>query len=133
LTKCTKNDTLLVMAKQHGKVITVRFFRTSAGNEPVREWLRKQTGEDKKVIGEDIKAVELLWPVGYPRVTKLDKDLWEVRTGLQDRICRVFFTVTADFMVLLHGIIKKGQKTPKGDLDLAKKRRDSVLSGGVLE
>jgi phage-related protein len=95
--------------------------------------LRKRTGTDKKAVGEDIKAVELLWPVGYPHVTKLGKDLWEVRTSLQDRICRIFFTVTGDYMVLLHGIIKKSQKTPKGDVDVAKKRRDMVLSGGVVE
>jgi phage-related protein len=112
------------------KIITVRFFKTPAGNEPVRDWLKKQTGEDKKAIGEDIKAVEFLWPLGYLQVTKLDKDLWEVRTNLADRICRVFFTVITDFMVLLHGIIKKDQKTPKQDVELAKKRRDSVLRGG---
>jgi phage-related protein len=112
------------------KTITVRFFKTPAGNEPVRDWLKKQTREDKKAIGEDIKAVEFLWPVGYPRVTKLDKDLWEVRTDLNDRVCRVFFTVTEGVMILLHGIIKKEQKTPKQDLELAKKRRDFVLAEG---
>lgn len=113
------------------KVITVRFFKTPGGNEPVRDWLKKLSREDKKSIGEDIKAVELLWPVGYPGVTKLDKNLWEVRTDLAGRICRIFFTVSMGFMVLLHGIVKKVQKTPKQDLDLAKKRRDSVLSGGL--
>ncbi|MDR1248096.1 MAG: type II toxin-antitoxin system RelE/ParE family toxin [Treponema sp.] len=119
------------MAKQSNeKIISVRFFKTPMGNEPARDWLKKQTVENKKAIGEDIKAVEFLWPLGYPQVVKLDKDLWEVRTNLADRICRVFFTVTAGSMVLLHGIIKKDQKTPKQDLDLAKKRRDSVLGGG---
>jgi phage-related protein len=33
-------------------------------------------------------------------------------------------------MILLHGIIKKSQKPSKQDLDLAKKRRDSILAGG---
>jgi phage-related protein len=37
------------------------------------------------------------------------------------------------FMILLHGIIKKTQKTPKKELDLAKKRRDIVLSGGITD
>jgi phage-related protein len=120
-----------MMANQvNEKVIAVRFFKTPAGNEPVRDWLKKQTAEDKKAIGSDIKAVEFLWPLGYPQVAKLDKDLWEVRTDLAGRICRVFFTVTTGFMILLHGIIKKDQKTPKQDLELAKKRRNSVLCGG---
>jgi hypothetical protein len=43
----------------------------------------------------------------------------------------VFFTVWRGFMILLHGIIKKSQKTPKTDLDLAKKRRNDVLKGGT--
>ena len=117
--------------KPDGKVLTVRFYKTPAGNEPVREWLKHRTPEEKKAIGEDIKAVEFSWPVGYPQVTKLDKDLWEVRTNLSNGICRVFFTVWKQYMVLLHGIIKKSQKTPQHDLDHAKKLRNSVISGGI--
>ena len=37
------------------------------------------------------------------------------------------------FMILLHGIIKKSQKTPYDDLELAKKRRNNVLKGGYDE
>jgi phage-related protein len=114
-----------------GKTLTVYFYKSPAGNEPVREWLKKRTPEEKKVIGEDIKSVELYWPVGYPQVTKLDKDLWEVRTNLPDGICRVFFTIWRRYMVLLHGIIKKTQKTPQQDLDLAKTRRNRVIAGGI--
>ena len=113
------------------KVITVRFFKTAGGNEPVRDWLKELDKTNKKLIGEDIKVVEKLWPVGYPSVRKLDKDLWEVRSNISDGISRVFFTIWENYMILLHGIIKKTQKTPKQDLDLAKKRRNIVLSGGV--
>lgn len=114
------------------KIITAKFFKTESGNEPVREWLKEQKAEIKKLIGEDIKAVEFLWPIGYPQVRKLDRDLWEVRTNFPQGISRVFFTVCGDNMVLLHSIIKKSQKTPKEDLDLAIKRRDQVLKGGLL-
>jgi len=34
-------------------------------------------------------------------------------------------------MVLLHGIIKKTRKTPKQDLDHAKKQKDKVMAGGI--
>ena len=115
------------------KVLKVYFFKNPSGNEPVRDWLKLRTDEEKKAIGEDIKAVEFLWPVGYPQVVKLDKDLWEVRTDLQDGICRVFFTIWKGYMVLLHGIIKKSQKTPIQDLDLAKKRRNMVLRGDIID
>ena len=119
--------------KHNEKILSVRFFRTSAGKEPVREWLKLRTQAEKKVIGEDIKTVEFLWPVGYPQVTKLDKNLWEVRTDFKDGICRIFFTIWKRYMVLLHSIIKKSQKPPKQDLDLAKKRRDIVLAGGITD
>ena len=111
----------------------VYFYKSPSGNEPVREWLKLRTTEEKKVIGEDIKAVEFFWPVGYPQVVKLDKDLWEIRTNLPNGICRVFFTVWKQYMVLLHSIIKKSQKTPQQDLETAKKRRNIVLSGGITD
>ena len=113
--------------------MNVHFFKTSAGKEPVREWLKLRSRGEKKAIGEDIKVVEFLWPVGYPQVTKLDKNLWELRTDLQDGICRIFFTIWKRYMILLHSIIKKSQKPPKHDLDLAKKRRDIVLAGGIKD
>jgi len=117
--------------KPDAKVLIVYFYKSPSGNEPVRDWLKQRTQEEKKAIGEDIKAVEYSWPIGYPQVVKLDKDLWEVRTNLPQGISRVFFTIWEKYMVLLHSIIKKTQKTPQQDLDTAKKRRDRVLSGGV--
>jgi phage-related protein len=128
LTRRINNGTLFTMAD---KIIFARFFKTVAGNEPVREWLKSQTKDNKKIIGGDISAVEWRWPVGYPLVSKLDNDLWEVRTHLPEGICRVFFTVWENYMVLLHAMIKKSKKTPQDDLDLAKKRRNFVLSGGL--
>ena len=75
-------------------------------------------------------AVEMSWPIGYPTFRKLDTDLWEVRTDISDkRICRVMFTVSGKKMILLHGFIKKTQKTPKEDMELGKKRRNLVLGG----
>jgi phage-related protein len=115
------------------KILKVYFYKTPTGKEPVRDWLKLRTTEDKRAIGEDIKAIEFLWPVGYPQVAKLDKDLWEVRTYLQDGICRVFFTIWKKHMVLLHCIIKKTNKTPKQDLNLAKKRRNMVFVGGITD
>jgi phage-related protein len=116
---------------QAGTRIIVRFYKASNGKEPVREWLKEQTKEHKKLIGEDIKTVENTWPVGIPLVRKLDKDLWEVRTTLEIGKCRVFFTIWQNYMVLLHSIIKKTQKTPKQDLDLAKSRRNNIYAEGV--
>ncbi len=57
------------------KSITVVFFRTPVGNEPARDWLKGLSASDKKIIGEDLKAVEYSWPVGLPLVRKLEADL----------------------------------------------------------
>ncbi len=105
------------------KRVPARFYRTPSGREPVREWLRELAVADRKIIGEDIKDVEFSWPVGLPLVRSLSRGLWEVRSSITDgRIARVIFCVDQGQMFLLHGFIKKTQKTPQQDIDLALKR-----------
>ncbi len=102
--------------------LRVAFFRSDAGREPVRLWLKDLTREARKVIGAEIKTVQFGWPIGMPLVRKMETDLWEVRVSLDQGIARVFFTVEQNVMVLLHGFIKKGQKTPRKELEVARKR-----------
>ena len=104
-------------------ILNVRFFRTDAGNEPVREWLTDLPREHRRMIGTDIKTVKIGWPIGMPVVRKLDTGLWEVRIDLGDTIARVLFTVVGSDMVLLHAFIKKSQKTPTTDMATAKQRK----------
>jgi phage-related protein len=66
--------------------------------------------------------VQFGWPLGMPLVAHLDGDVWEVRIRLDTRIARILFSLEGNIMVLLHGFIKKQQKTPKPELDLAKER-----------
>lgn len=73
-------------------------------------------------IGVGIKTVQLGWPLGMPLVSHVGSDIWEVRCKLGNRIARVLFALDGQTMVLLHGFIKKQQKTPEPDLDLAKNR-----------
>ena len=102
------------------KRLPAAFFALLSGREPVREWLWALSAEDRKVIGEDIKDVEFAWPIGMPLCRALGRGLWEVRSTLQqNRIARVLFCVRDGRMVLLHGFIKKTQKTPTADLELA--------------
>ncbi|HQQ64307.1 MAG TPA: type II toxin-antitoxin system RelE/ParE family toxin [Pseudomonadales bacterium] len=103
-------------------ILSVAFFCTDAGNEPVRDFLRALTIEDRKTIGTDIKTVQFGWPLGMPLVRKIDKNLWEVRSDIADGIARVLFTVKEDQMVLLHAFIKKSQKTPPNELATANTR-----------
>ena len=78
------------------------------------------------MIGADIKTAQEGWPLGMPLVRKLDTGLWEVRSRIPEGIARVLFTMAGTDMVLLHGFVKKTDRTPRGDLDLAKQRRDEV-------
>jgi len=110
-------------------VLKVVFYRSEAGNEPVREWLKDLHRDDKRQIGEDIKTAQLGWPLGMPLIKKIDKDLWEVRTRLSDGIARVFFTVDGEYMILLHGFIKKSQKTPQNELKAALSRLGTYKRG----
>ena len=106
------------------KRLPAYFYRTDSGREPVREWLQDFKPADRKIIGEDIKDVELSWPIGMPLVRSLGRDLWEVRSSLTGgKIARVVFCVDESRMILLHGFIKKSQKTPQKEIDLALKRK----------
>ena len=102
--------------------LAARFYRSEVGGEPVRDWLKALPVAERKIIGEDIKTVQFGWPLGMPLVAHLESGIWEVRTRLSTRIARVLFVLDRDVMVLLHGFIKKEQKTPKPELDLAKER-----------
>ena len=101
--------------------LKVVFYRSERGNEPVREWLKSLSPDEKRIIGEDIKTVQFGWPLGMPVVRKMEPSLWEVRSRLSGRIARVLFTVKDGMMVLLHGFIKKSD-TPLDDLALARQR-----------
>jgi len=108
------------------KRIPARFYRNENGNEPVREWLRGLAAKEKRAIGIDIMTVEYGWPIGMPTCRPLGRGLWEVRTSLETRIARVLFCVREDEMILLHGFIKKSQRTPAADLEIARKRQKEV-------
>ena len=109
--------------------LQVIFYTTMTGHEPVRDWLCSLHKDEKKQIGEDIKTVQFGWPIGMPVVEKLDRDLWEVRTKLRNKIFRVIFTVHENQIVLLHGFIKKSQKISAEDLEIAQRRMNEIRRG----
>jgi phage-related protein len=109
------------------KRLPAAFYELPSGREPVREWLRAHDAADRKIIGEDIKDVEFSWPIGMPLCRALGQGLWEVRSQLtQGRIARVLFCIADNRMVLLHAFVKKTQKTPDADRDLARKRMKEI-------
>jgi phage-related protein len=75
--------------------IPVRFYRSEAGTEPVREWLRALEVADRRAIGLDLMRVQFGWPIGMPLVRSLKDGLWEVRSPLPSkRIARLVLCFT---------------------------------------
>lgn len=109
------------------KKVAAVFYRTKRGSEPAREFILGLRRQDRRIVGSDIATVEYGWPIGKPTCAPLGLGLWEVRSNLTTkRIARVIFTLHDGQMVLLHGFIKKTQKTPQDDLDTARKRMKEV-------
>ncbi len=102
----------------------VVFYRTLAGTEVLRNWLRGLNEGDRNTIGQDLMRVQYRWPVGMPLCRPMGDGLWEVRSDLPSgRIARVLFSVQQGRILVLHGFIKKSRKTPDSDLGLARRRK----------
>ena len=109
------------------KKISAAFYEKGSGKRPVREWLHSLPEADRRLIGYDIATAEFAWPVGMPLCRSLGRDLWEIRSNISSgRIARVIFVVVDDQMVLLHGFVKKTQRTPKAELNLALRRKQEI-------
>jgi phage-related protein len=103
--------------------LPVVFYRTLGRAEPVLEWLRGLPADDRRPIGADLATVQFGWPIGMPLCRPLGNGLWEVRTTLPSRADRpAAIFVAEDRIGVVHGFIKKTQKTPADDLDLARRR-----------
>ncbi len=105
------------------------FYRTSAGSEPVLDWLKSLPATDRKKVGRDLMRTQWRWPVGMPLCKPMGQGLWEVRCNLKsNRIARVLFCIHDEEMVALHGFIKKTQKTLPDDLALALNRMKEITA-----
>ena len=93
----------------------------------MRDWLKALPEADRHTIGQDLMRVQWRWPAGMPLCRNLGHGLWEVRSSLVNRrIARVIFCLHDGELVAQHGFIKKTQKIPQGELDLAAKRQKEL-------
>ncbi|TEY00738.1 type II toxin-antitoxin system RelE/ParE family toxin [Campylobacter sp. US33a] len=105
------------------KKIQAKFYQNRNGKEPVKEWLLELSKEDRVIIGKDIAVVEFGFPIGMPVCRSLGNGFYEIRSNISsNRIARVIFVIIDNCMILLHAFIKKSQKTPLIELNLAKER-----------
>ena len=111
------------MSPDRSKKVAARFYLTAGGANPVRDWIVALAEPDRRTIGKDVQKVEFGWPIGMPYCRPLGRGVWEVRSDLSSgRIGRVLFCLRDGEMILLHGFIKKSQKTPPHELDTAVRR-----------
>ncbi len=107
--------------------IPLVFFRTLAGREPVRDWLKGLDEAECKAIGTDLLRAQWRWPVGMPLCRPMGDGLWEIRTDLPTkRTARVLLCLYREQLVALHGFIKKTPTTPESDLATARKRQKEL-------
>lgn len=104
---------------------TVLFYRTIAGRDVIKEWLRSFDKPDRAILGYDLKRVQIGFPMGLPLCRSLGGGLWEVRSSLggNREVRMIFFHDAAHrALVVVHGFVKKSQKTPKAEIDIAVRR-----------
>jgi phage-related protein len=107
--------------------IPLIFYRTAAGSEPVREWLKGLDEAERQAIGRNLLRAQWRWPAGMPLCRPIGSGLWEVRTDLPTkRTARVLLCLYREHLVALHGFIKKARATPDGDLATARKRQKEL-------
>ncbi len=116
--------------EQREKKIHAVFYKSESGNEPVKDELLILGRPTKTTIGEDIKFIEYNWKVDRPYVDQLkkgngstEKTIYEVRSKVKDgnnkKEYRTLFFVFENLMVLTHLFLKKTQKTPNAEIDVA--------------
>lgn len=107
--------------------ISLVFYRTPAGSEPVKEWLRGLDEAERRAIGQDLLRAQWRWPVGMPLCRPMGHGLWEIRTDLPTkRTARVLICCYRQHLIALHGFIKKTQATPAEDIAIARRRQKEL-------
>lgn len=85
--------------------------------------------DDRQTIGFDLATVQVGWPVGMPLCRSIGGGLWELRSRLPGRrTARLVFFVREGQIGIVHGFIKKTQKTLREEIDLARKRMIEMTS-----
>jgi phage-related protein len=114
----------------------VEFYRDGSGREPVSEFLNNLPSVTRAKV---VRMIDLLSAQGVllkePYTRQLRDKLRELRVKDHLGHVRVFyFTFTGGRFVLLHGFLKKTDKTPEREIDIAEKRMKDFIDryGGKL-
>ena len=106
------------------------FYDIADGTEPAKDFLLSL---DKKMRAKMLRTIKLLQINGNklrePESKELDDGIMELRAKVGSDISRVlYFFVVGRKAILTNGFIKKTQKTPKAEIERAKRYRADYLS-----
>ena len=107
----------------------VIFYRKDDGTEPAKEFLQGLEVKMRAKMARTIKLLENNGPALREPVSKsLGDGIFELRAKFSSDITRVLYFFFVDkCAVLTNGFVKKTQKTPIGEIDLAKRYRDDFM------
>jgi len=109
----------------------VLFYHDSAGDSPVKDFIRNLPKVERTRIGQGIESLEISGPsirMPHARPITSEKGLFELRIKGEDNLYRIFYChYTGKTFVLLHAFTKKTRKTPEKEIHIAKQRRTQFL------
>ncbi len=107
-------------------MLNVRFYKTPTGNEIVLDFVRNLPERDRKVLGEDLLALQLGYPMGPPLCKPIRNGLWELRSSLpsgNEARLIYFFHSSSRFLIVVNAFIKKTPRIPPAEIELAERRK----------
>jgi len=105
----------------------VKYFQTTRGNYPVKEFIEEQEIATRAKIGNSIRfLINYGSYVKPPYIKKLQEKLYELRISGKVAI-RIFYTLYKSEYYLLHAFKKKTQKTPTKELKTALDRMREII------
>ena len=108
----------------------IDYYKDTRGNEPVKEFLNSLSLSARVKM---MRLIEFLAERGVllkePYTKQIRGKIRELRVKDKQGAVRVlYFTYTGKRFILLHGLIKKTDKTPEGDIEIAEKRMNDFIN-----
>ena len=108
----------------------IEFYQTSSGSKPVEEFLDSLSDKHARKVAWVLRLVERLDRVPEQYLKKLvgTDQLWEIRIQTGGKSYRLLgFFHGPVLLILTSGFVKKQQKTPRQEIELAERRRTEYL------
>lgn len=105
-------------------------YERSNGEVPMDDFLNSLSPKHEIKVMRSIQLLEEFGPaIGQPHVLLIGNGIYELRTKFSSNIFRTFFFhFEENKLVLLHGFTKKTQKTPRREIERAKKYKEDFTS-----